>query len=48
MITGEWSQEPGNIITSYRVGEQEGTKVMEEIKGNQRQIEGEKGKGLIM
>ena len=36
MNTGVWMQEPGSIIASYLLGEQEGTKEMERIEINAR------------
>ena len=54
MDTGVWMQEPGSIIASYLLAEQEGTNVMEKVKTmpedvasygirqEQEQIEGEK------
>ena len=57
MDTGVWMQEPGSIIASYLLAEQEGTNVMEKVKTmpedvasygirqEQEQIEGEKGDG---
>ena len=60
MDTGVWMQEPGSIIASYLLGEQEGTNVMEKLKAmpedvasygikqEEEQVEGEKGKCIIM
>ena len=60
MDTGVWMQEPGSIIASYLLGEQEETNVMEKLKAmsedvasygikqEEEQVEGEKGKCIIM
>jgi hypothetical protein len=60
MDTEVWMQQPGRIIASYLIGEQEGTNVREKLKTmpedvasygirqEQRQIEGEQDKCIVM